>query len=546
MAHWSSGYADFHDELYAEPSTPLAPPLLHCTDCDATFTDLVELRQHVFATHPTAHPRLTFRGKACGSTPLLVQNITTASDWLTTNTTWIRINDVDVAPEDFGAQMSQAQGITDVRLGNDRSNRTFSFDFAVPTAADLRGVDDALGRLIDNGKLDAGSISTFIDRAHRYPTARNYTDGIAEYLYWLSGRQSRVDVATSVRNNDKLNRAAHLLGDVHRPAAQAITSLISFYFNHFDEAADRALSPRLRDLARRMGRMLRAGTRPEDRAGIEGRMSPLELLLADSRTAGLITLCSLPLDSTTTAAVSEFACPDTDTRDLLKYHLFTAEHHLATGDPRAVQFVRTGSKNGLPDHWVNARLDLLTHKGSTCPKGPANPAQVTDATTPRTSREPAVENGPTAKKPLATPRTRRATPSQSSTPKTTPESTPPALRSRATGTAPRLDTTTPRIGDTATSESNAASPEPIHQLPPIRRGVGATRTPSAVEHGPATTPTPSGPPPEPTHTTTTPDVASMPPWSTKNHDQNEGANVVRVAHNSRKKSRFKRLFPWNK
>ncbi|MBM4603446.1 hypothetical protein GS575_11280 [Rhodococcus hoagii] len=319
MAHWSSGYADFHDELYAEPSTPFEPPLLHCADCDATFTELAELRQHVFATHPTAHPGLTFRGKTCGDARLLVQNTTAPSDWITTNTTWTQINDLDVAPMDFGAQMSRAQGVTDVRLGNDRSNRKFSFDFAVPTSADLRGVDDALGQLIDNKRLDASSISSFIDGAHRYPTARNYTDGIAEYLYWLSGRQTGVDAATSMRNHDKLNRAAHLLGDVPRPAARAITSLISLYFNHFGEAADRALSPRLRDLAQRMDRMLGARTRPEDRSGIEGRMSPLELLLADRQTADLIKLCSLPLDSTTTATVSEFDCPGTDTRDLLKY-----------------------------------------------------------------------------------------------------------------------------------------------------------------------------------------------------------------------------------
>ncbi|MGW9565173.1 hypothetical protein [Prescottella equi] len=544
MAHWSSGYADFHDELYAEPTTPLAPPLLHCTDCDATFTDLPELRQHVFATHPTAHPGLTFRGKPCGDARLLVQNLTASSDWLTTNTTWIRINDVDVALEDFGAQMSQAQGITDVRLGNDRSNREFSFDFAAPTAADLRGVDDALGRLIDNGRLDVGSISTFIDRAHRYPTARNYTDGIAEYLYWLSGRQSGVDVATSVRNHDKLNRAAHLLGDVHRPAAQAITSLISLYFNHFDEAADRALSPRLRDLARRLGRMLMARTRPEDRAGIEGRMSPLELLLADRRTADLITLCSLPLDSTTTAAVSEFDCAGNDTHDLLKYHLFTAEHHLATGDPRAGQFVRTGSKNGLPDHWVNARLDLLTHKGSACPTLPTSPAQTATAATPSESRETGSGNRPKPTQQANEVRKKTAPLNRTSVLKATPESTPPAMGSRATGVTPRLDPgATPRIGNRRTSEANATAPGPIHQLPPIRRGAGATRKTSAVEHRPATTPTTSGPPAGPTHAT--PDVASTPPWSTSPGNQSPRRHTTDDTGDT-KKSLLKRLFPWSK
>ncbi|OQQ26370.1 hypothetical protein A4U94_21540 [Prescottella equi] len=544
MAHWSSGYADFHDELYAEPSTPFEPPLLHCTDCDATFTELAELRQHVFATHPTAHPGLTFRGKTCGDARLLVQNITAPSDWITTNTTWTQIDDLDVAPMDFGAQMSRAQGVTDVRLGNDRSNRKFSFDFAVPTSADLRGVDDALGQLIDNKRLDASSISSFIDGAHRYPTARNYTDGIAEYLYWLSGRQTGVDAATSMRNHDKLNRAAHLLGDVPRPAARAITSLISLYFNHFGEAADRALSPRLRDLAQRMDRMLSARTRPEDRAGIEGRMSPLELLLADRLTADLIKLCSLPLDSTTTTTVSEFDCPGTDARDLLKYHLFTAEHHLATGDPRAIQFIRTGSKNGLPEHWVNARLDLLTHKGSTWPKPPAIPAQTVTEATPSGSRETGSGNRPKPTPPANEANRRTAPRSRTSAVKATPESTPPAMRSRVTGTTPRLDPdATPRIANRTTIEAKSTAPGPIHQLPPIRRGLGATQTHSAVEHTLATTPTTSGPPPEPVPAT--PDVASTPPWSPSPRAQNPRRHTPNDIRDT-KKSLLKRLLSWNK
>ncbi|MBM4555126.1 hypothetical protein GS466_08985 [Rhodococcus hoagii] len=545
MAHWSSGYADFHDELYAEPSTPFEPPLLHCADCDATFTELAELRQHVFATHPTAHPGLTFRGKTCGDARLLVQNTTAPSDWITTNTTWTQINDLDVAPADFGARMAQARGVTDVRLGNDRSKRKFSFDFAVPTAADLRGVDDALGRLIDKGRLDASSISSFIDSAHRYPTARNYTDGIAEYLYWLSGRQADIDVATSDRNVDKLNRAAHLLLDVPRPAAHVITSLVSLYFNHFDEAAARALSPRLRDVAHRLNRMLQAHDRSEYRAGVEGRMSSLELLLADRRTAELIELCSLPLDPNTTAKVDEFTCPTADSHDRLKYYLFTAEHHLTTGDPRAAQLIREGSQHGLPGSWVNARIDLITDKGSTCPPSPISTAHTKATTTPRARRKAQGDSTPTPVEPVSTQRTIPVSRGRKNTARATSEPTPSSVRSQAADGAPSLSPrVTPRISSTEgrrTSEALETTLSPVHRLPPIREGLGTRQTAT----GRTQTPSPATKVRPPASPTMTSEVAATPPWQTS-EASSEARTSKPGASVAPKKSLLRRLLPWNK
>lgn len=57
MAHWSSGHADFHDELYAEPPTPFFRR--SCTrEVRRSFTQLSELRRHVFEMHPVTHPGL--------------------------------------------------------------------------------------------------------------------------------------------------------------------------------------------------------------------------------------------------------------------------------------------------------------------------------------------------------------------------------------------------------------------------------------------------------------------------------------------------------
>ncbi|MFF0242221.1 hypothetical protein ACFYRW_18650 [Rhodococcus pyridinivorans] len=263
-----------------------------------------------------------------------------------------------------------------MRLGNDRSQREYEFDFAIAEEADLRGVEQELARFIADGVVNSSSINAFFERTLAFPTARNYAGGITEYLYWLAGRGQALDATAKVRNREKLNKAADMLRDLHRPAALAVTSLISFHFNQFGEAAYRALSPHLGTVAERLGRMLTVRTTPADLIEVPGAASHLEQLLADDRTRDLIKLCSLPLSGESSAEVSNFDLATVDGYDLTKAALFIAEHHLATGDPRAAPLVRAGSKNGLPDHWVNARLDCITDEGPPWNTAPATTTPV--------------------------------------------------------------------------------------------------------------------------------------------------------------------------
>ncbi|REK81694.1 hypothetical protein DVG80_20655 [Rhodococcus erythropolis] len=378
MAHWSSGYADFHEELYAEPLIPSSPPLLRCTECGATLDGLDAVREHMFLAHPISHPVLIHRGRFCGDARLLVQRPTEAKDWTAVNCTSVRINDDTVSPTDLGPRLSTARGVVDVQLYNDRSNRKYEFDFAIAHDDDLHGVDAELIRAIKDGDIASNSISTFYERSLEFSTAQNYSGGIAEYLYWMASRRAETEITTAVRNRDKLNNAAHLLSDIFRPAALAITSLISFHFNHFEDAAHRALSPGLRDVSARMDRMLTSSIGARDIARIDGELSQVEKLLVDEKTASLLVLCSLPLDSSTTRDVAEFARSD-DPYDQLKAHLFAAEHHLATGDTRAEQLVRTARQNGLSERWLNARLDLITEEGSIWHTAPAAAAPANSA-----------------------------------------------------------------------------------------------------------------------------------------------------------------------
>lgn len=370
LAHWSTGYADFHEEIWAPPPEPPRPLRLPCKECGATFPDADLLREHIFGEHPVSRPVLLRRGLACGDAQLLVQQRTGAGDWSVANCTTARLNGTEIDPVALGERLAAAHGIVVVELGNTRSNRTYEFDFSIPTADDLHGVDTAVETLLAAGDISMSTISSFFDRAQSFETARNYAGGIAEYLYWLAGRRTGVDPATAARYREKLNIAADLLGEIRRPVALAITSLISFHFNHFDEAGSRALSPRLRAVSGRLAQMWAANTEVVGVGPLTGPLSHLERRLLDDDTSVLIELCSHPLDAGASAQVAGFAHHNLDHYDRVKALVFIAEHHIVTKDPRAASAVRDASQNGLPEHWVNSRLDLTTSEGSTWQTAP--------------------------------------------------------------------------------------------------------------------------------------------------------------------------------
>lgn len=151
MAHWSSGYADFHEELYAPPPRPVTPPALPCSECNATFTTLGALREHVFVAHPVADPALLLRGRPCGDRRELVQAWTVPAVWSLANCTKARLNGVDAGPHDVGRLLSAGRGIVEVRLSNDRSQREYEFDFAIADEADLRGQEGPGRRPLSTG-----------------------------------------------------------------------------------------------------------------------------------------------------------------------------------------------------------------------------------------------------------------------------------------------------------------------------------------------------------------------------------------------------------
>ncbi|OZE26966.1 hypothetical protein CH278_25750 [Rhodococcus sp. 05-2254-5] len=277
-------------------------------------------------------------------------------------------------PHELGEVLSARRGIVGVELGNAKSTRRYEFDVAIANAADLEAVDGLLADLVENREVLPNTINDFFIRAQSFPTAHNYAGGIAEYLYWLAARSSASESEVSIRHKNKLNQAAHLLRDVRRPAADAITSLISFHSNHFDAASQRALSSHFRRVANRLETMLDDSPGITDPSKLSGYFVDVERLLMDERTASLVELCSLPLDRSTSENVASIDLGRSPTPDTFKIVLFSSEHHLATRDQRAEALIQSAGRYGLPEHWVNDRLDLITTEGFTWQTAPKKTA----------------------------------------------------------------------------------------------------------------------------------------------------------------------------
>lgn len=224
LAGWAQPYLEFHEQPYEAPVEPILPPPVRCRQCDEVFEDHDARQAHMFHAHPFDRPVLILRGRMCSDARMIVAFASDPSDWESRNCESATIDDVEVAVEDLGAELSTRSGVVVVVLDSGRAKRRYEFDIDVPTTSDLEGVDRELAVLIGEAELDLGTIDAFIDRCAPFRTAGRYADGVADYLYWRAWRSREARSGEQAQYEDKLNKSAHILAGFDRPAARAIVS----------------------------------------------------------------------------------------------------------------------------------------------------------------------------------------------------------------------------------------------------------------------------------------------------------------------------------
>lgn len=361
MGFWHTGYEEFHESPYQPRVINYVPPPLLCPDCSDKFNTERELEKHRFTGHPTAHPVLLFASQEVGSTRLQIHQDTPAEYWSAINCETISINGVPVAPGGIGIVLASAgRGIHIVEMTNGKSRRSVEIDFAVPSSGDLDGVDHCLATLAESGQLKLSRISKFVDDAEIFATARLYRDGIANYLYGVLARErspeSRLLHSQYV---DKFNVSAEMLNGFDRPAAEAICALISFHYNHFEEARSKSPGTQSASASHRLELLFDGEIVPPSHK-VQARPDHFERMLVDSVTARVLELCSVPLDGSAGSEISDLEreLDSHEPFDQLKLRIIAVEHHSRSGDENLTREheLAVGYNNGA-NGWVKRRIN---------------------------------------------------------------------------------------------------------------------------------------------------------------------------------------------
>lgn len=330
--------------------------MYRCPSCELIVPHPEALAEHQAVSHRSLRPMLVFRGRAIGSTGIVIHSETTPTDWRIINTPEsIAINGAAIDVRDLADTLaSKRRETTLVRLLGAQSNATelrILFDVADP--ASIRTVDERLHQCLPVRGLTRSAIDAFLASAQDLCGAARYVDGIAQYLYGVLALDAREDSGLpEERYREKFERAAHALGGFSTTIASTVSGLIALRFNHsasVDLSIDR---PLLSSIALFMEDAL-AGRQPELPSGV-GAARPTEAL-ADRSMAAVF------------SAFQEVASTDarTDGTDLIDGHrhllpedqlkiaLLAAECHLRNGHANsAVEVARRLSNRPGLERWA--------------------------------------------------------------------------------------------------------------------------------------------------------------------------------------------------
>lgn len=310
-----------------------------CGECGLVFESYAELAVHRFGGHFSRRPVILAGGRELGASRLIVTRATAPEDWIFHSTERIEINGRRLSARQAAGHLAkQSSGVFDITAFGNGEQRLAQVEFALPTEADLDGVDAALHHLIAGHELSRRSIIGFVERGRPYDTARRYLDGLASYLFGVLARDDVADAGMKHRGSleaysARYDSAVTELKKYDRPAAEAICGLVAFHYNHFSLAMRRTRSPLVSAVALRISEILRvhAPTQPGT-FELDGA-SALDLALSDSATERVLLASAASLHAPWEPAVAEIFdhMAMEQPYDQLKLRVLAAEHALGFG-----------------------------------------------------------------------------------------------------------------------------------------------------------------------------------------------------------------------
>lgn len=367
MGFWHTGYLDHMDAYVGDIFAPtrevvVPPPVFPCPLCHRKFDQADLLDDHLFDGHRSNRPILMLHGRECGRSRIAVVSETAPADWVFHNCHEILVNGSRVPLVDAASRMaSTAAGVFEVRLIGERTEQQFEFSFEIADPAELEAVDQKLDDIVMGRSLSIGVIEAFLDVTARFRTVGSYSAAIGNYLFGVLGREQspesglvNVDDEGRPRYMSRFDDAVETLRHVRRPPAEAICGLVAFQYNHFAEAQMRTASPRVAQVAGRLGALF-DGNEPSGLAPPRDDRSSMDYTLSDAVTEAVLEWSCVPLDGSAATAVREMesAIDELMPADQLKLHVVAAEHHLAAGAEGAAEpHLRAVRHNHAAEAWV--------------------------------------------------------------------------------------------------------------------------------------------------------------------------------------------------
>ena len=251
MGFWHTGYMEFHEPAGTDWVYVPTPIRFPCQLCSKNFSSMDDLRRHRFENHKFSRPLMFVRGIELGATPLRVTRPLSAIDIQTDRVTVATVNG-DVTPlSKLPRILSDATNdrVT-VVLANEGASATFELLIRIAKEEHLAGVEAAFLKMARSHSLTIRAIESFIADCETFETASLYCDGLCHYLYGVLAKERARDSALNFDEySTRFSRAADELQTYERSLAQVVRALVSFNFNHFEDAHNQAPDGRLQHAA---------------------------------------------------------------------------------------------------------------------------------------------------------------------------------------------------------------------------------------------------------------------------------------------------------
>lgn len=365
MGFWHTGYMEFHEEPGLPEPGPREAHEYPCPHCGVTFLSVELLRQHRFDQHPYVTPQLLIRGLEAGKTTVRLTSEVTPTDFAVERTDGALLNG---RPVELGLLPSLLSALRQDRvtltLRNSGASSDFDLVFAIPDHEHVDAVETAFMRLARGKTLSLQAIEGFIADCTPYESASEYCDGICSYLYGVLAKEKAPETAIPYeRYTDKFNQAISKLKDYDRPLSRMVRGLVSFHFNHFEEAA-RIASHRLRAVTGAYVATLSGLSWPPTLNGV-GHEGIREDMLTDHETLRILQWAATPLPELQREVpeIESFLKKDIPEYDKFKLkillaELYASEDYIEKARRLARELLSNTRSRSWAEHLMN-RLDTV-------------------------------------------------------------------------------------------------------------------------------------------------------------------------------------------